>query len=69
MKDEIVTVEGYWLDEPDWKRTVNVSLGSWDGAEDAKDEGIFYYMDGEPLRVGDSISMSFIVTAIEGESK
>jgi hypothetical protein len=27
---------------------MTVALGEWDGVEDAEDERIFYYLDGEP---------------------
>ena len=33
-----------------------------DGYEDAKDRDIFYYMDGEPLNIGDVIADNFVVT-------
>lgn len=62
----IVTVEGYYIDEPNHIYTVNVSLGYWNGIEDHTDNDIFYYMDDVPLNVGDTLSDSFIVTAIEG---
>lgn len=45
---------------------VTVALGSWDGVEDAEDEGIFFYMDGEPLELGMVISEGFLVTDIDG---
>ena len=39
MKDaKVINVEGYWQDSPDTRYWVNVSLGSWDGYEDAKDK-------------------------------
>jgi hypothetical protein len=44
---------------------VRVALGSWDGEEDAEDERIFFYMDGEPLVRGMIISETFLVTSIE----
>ena len=63
MKDAtVINVEGYWQDSPDTRYWVNVSLGSWDGYEDAKDRDIFYYMDGEPLNIGDVIADNFVVT-------
>ena len=63
MKDaKVISVEGYWQDSPDTRYWVNVSLGSWDGYEDAKDRDIFYYMDGEPLNIGDVIADNFVVT-------
>ena len=60
-----VTVTGYWLDEPHQECTYQVALGSWDGNHDAADEAIFYYMDGEPLNVGDVIAGDFRVTSID----
>ena len=63
MKDaKVINVEGYWQDSPDTRYWVNVSLGSWDGYEDEKDRDIFYYMDGEPLNIGDVIADNFVVT-------
>ena len=44
---------------------VKIALGSWDGKEDAEDEGIFHYMDNEPLEVGVILSDGFVVTNIE----
>jgi hypothetical protein len=44
---------------------VTIALGSWDEVEDAEDERIFYYMDGEPLKVGMIVSDGFLVTHIE----
>jgi hypothetical protein len=44
---------------------VLVALGSWDEVEDADDERIFFYMDGEPLAVGTIISEDFVVTHIK----
>lgn len=64
MKNETVTVQGYWQGEPSRIYTVLVALGEWDGVEDEADRDIFYYMDGEPLGVGDRIAEDFIVTEI-----
>ena len=44
---------------------VEIALGSWDEKEDAEDDRIFFYMDGEPLELGMIISESFLVTYIE----
>lgn len=63
-KYETVTVEGHWEDNPEYTFEVKLALGDWDGIEDAEDEDIFYYMDGEPLNVGDVISDGFVITAI-----
>lgn len=64
MENQIVTVTGHWVGHPSNKYTVNVSLGEWDGVEDEADRKIFYYTDGEPLKVGDIIAGDFVVTAI-----
>ena len=42
-----------------------IALGSWDEIEDAEDERIFYYMDGEPLEVGTIVSQDFVIVRIE----
>ena len=44
---------------------VRIALDSWDEEEDADDESIFYYMDGEPLEVGMILGEGFVVTNIE----
>lgn len=44
---------------------VRIALDSWDEEEDAEDESIFYYMDGEPLEVGMILGEGFVVTNIE----
>lgn len=43
---------------------VTIALGSWDEIEDAEDERIFYYMDGELLEVGAIVSDNFVVVRI-----
>jgi hypothetical protein len=64
-KYETITVDGYWDDSHKVPRTgYVVALGSWDGEEDDEDQSIFYYMDGEPLNVGDVIADCFVVTKI-----
>ena len=65
FEENILTCYGHWTDQPSHILSVTVSLGSWDGKEDAKDEGIFYYMDGLPLQVGSTIAEDFHVTEIE----
>jgi hypothetical protein len=59
-------------DEPEsLKKTsyhVKIALDSWDGTEDAEDESIFFYMDGEPLELGMIISEGFLVTHIDEET-
>lgn len=44
--------DGYWHDDGKFFHGVIVSDGDWDGIEDAKDEQIFFYTDGEPV-IGD----------------
>lgn len=46
---------------------VDIALESWDEVEDAEDESIFFYMDGQPLEVGSILSDNFVVVEIEGE--
>jgi hypothetical protein len=64
-KYKTVECEGYWEDEPDNIYSVIVALGEWDGIEDAEDEKIFFYADGEPLKVGAILADNFVVTEIE----
>jgi hypothetical protein len=44
---------------------VKIALDSWDEEEDAEDQSIFFYMDGEPLEEGLIISDGFVITNIE----
>jgi hypothetical protein len=65
---------GFWLPSDPLARKVDfcgveIALGSWDEVEDTEDEGIFYYMDGEPLEVGMIISDGFVVVEIEEEAE
>lgn len=46
---------------------VTIALGSWDEEDDAEDESIFYYMDGEPLEMGMILTDGFVVTRIEDD--
>ena len=62
----IVKAEGYFTDSPNHVYQVNISLGSWNGLEDAADSDIFFYMDNEPLEVGQTISENFVITSLEG---
>ena len=41
--------DGRWHDNNETFQGVIVSDGDWDGIEDAKDEQIFFYTDGEPV--------------------
>ena len=60
------TITGFWNDEPERSLTHLASLGAWDEQDDAKDLGIFYYFDNQPVGVGDIIAEGFTITAIEG---
>jgi hypothetical protein len=68
MKYKTVWCEGYWAYEPDRIFSVNIALDSWDGVEDAEDEGIFHYMDGEPLELGTNLADGFVITGMETEN-
>jgi len=48
---------------------VKIALGSWDEQEDAEDESIFHYMDGEPLEIGMILTDGFVVTYIDGDEE
>ena len=60
-------VTGHWQDAPAREYTVRISLGTWNGRDDLADLGIFFYTDGEPVNVGDTIAEDFIITSIQGE--
>lgn len=62
-KDNELEVSGYWTNEPEYVVTVTVSLGTWNGEEG--DDYIFYYTDGEDIKVGDTIAGDFVVLEIE----
>lgn len=68
MKYTIKTVSGYWNDLPEPVTPmivdVPVALEEWDGEMDKEDEGIFYYMDGQPLAPGMIIAGNFVVTGV-----
>lgn len=53
----------------DYTLSAKIALGTWDGVEDFEDESIFYYMDGEPLKVGSPICDGYIVTAINANEE
>lgn len=70
MKYNTMRVTGFWLPTEEASRKVNfktvlVAKDDWDGEEDADDENIFFYMDGEELHAGDIISDGFVVIDIE----
>jgi hypothetical protein len=64
-----VEVEGYFDDEPQNIYSVVIALEEWDGVEDAEDEGIFFYMDEEPLEVGAVVADGFVITKVLEEFK
>ena len=69
-KYEVKNCTGFYLpDNPIARKVdffdVKIALDSWDEEEDAEDESIFYYMDGEPLEVGLILSDGFVITNIE----
>lgn len=57
----LLQVEGYWKDDREYVTTVAVSLGSWDGSDD---EDIFYYTEGDDIKVGDTIAGDFVILEI-----
>jgi len=64
-KYKTYSADGYWEDETDGSIfTVLLSDNSWDGIEDEEDQKIFYYTDGEPVKVGDVISDGFVITDV-----
>lgn len=69
MKYNTVSCAGYWEGEPERIFEVTIALDGWDGVEDADDERIFYYMDGEPLEVGTVLDDGFVITKIYGEDE
>jgi len=68
-KYQTIDCAGYWEDEPERiLYPIRIALGEWDGIEDLEDEEIFFYMDGEPLKVGAVVADSFIITEMEEEA-
>jgi hypothetical protein len=65
-KYKTVTCAGRFEDS-DFDYEVTIALGEWDGVEDYEDEGIFYYMDGEPLEVGTVLDDGFVITEIDNK--
>jgi hypothetical protein len=65
-KYETVSCVGRFGDS-DFAYEVTIALGEWDGVEDQEDEGIFYYMDGEPLAVGMVLDDGFVITEVNCE--
>jgi hypothetical protein len=53
---------GFWKDTQKPFFGMVVSDGEWDGIEDAKDERIFFYADGQPI-IGDH--GDFVITEKE----
>ena len=65
---------GFWLPDDQLSRKVHfcgveIALGAWNEVEDAEDEDIFFYMDGEPLEVGMIISDGFVIVEIKEDSE
>jgi hypothetical protein len=61
---------GFWLPTDPIARKVDfmdvkIALGDWDEVEDEEDDSIFFYMDGEPLRVGAIVSDGFVIISIQ----
>jgi hypothetical protein len=54
---KLFNCDGYWVDTKERFTNMIVSNGEWDGKEDAKDEKIFYYTDGDHVmgRHGDFV--------------
>jgi hypothetical protein len=65
MKYTTLNACGHWEDEPDHIYNVTIALEEWDGVEDYEDEGIFFYMDGQPLIIGAIVADSFVITEVE----
>jgi hypothetical protein len=65
MKYTTKTASGYFEDEPANIYNVTIALENWDGVEDLEDEGIFFYMDNEPLIVGAIVADSFVITEVD----
>ena len=62
MNSGLLSVSGYWLDEPEWVVTVLVARDESGGEED---HHVFHYMCGMPLHPGDIISDDFCVLTVE----
>ncbi len=64
MRKTYVRVLGHWADTPDTHTHNTICLNSWDGEAD---DDVMFYMDGEPLRSGQSLPMpepSYIIDII-----
>jgi hypothetical protein len=59
---KLYNCDGYWKDTKEPFTNVTVCDVEWDGFEDAKDQDIFYYSEGEPI-VGDYFE--FVITSVE----
>lgn len=62
MSDKLLSVTGYWLDDPECVVSVLVARDE-SGGED--DDDVFHYMCGMPLHAGDIISDDFFVLSME----
>lgn len=49
LEGTLYVCDGFWLDSKEPFEGLIVSTGSWNGIEDARDERIFYYTDGDPI--------------------
>jgi hypothetical protein len=65
MKYQTVSASGFWNDTKEPFFDMSVALGSWDEVEDAEDEQIFFYLDGQ-MPIGDH--GDFTITEIEGKA-
>lgn len=63
MEKRFFYVTGFWLDEKQ-EKAVTVAAHAWDEEENEEDDGVFYYMGGAPLSVGDVIGGGFFVASI-----
>ncbi len=61
--NKLLSVSGYWQDEPEHVFHVLVSPDKWKG--DENDNHVFFYMDGAPLQTGDIIADDFCVLTVE----
>jgi len=61
----MLSVTGYWQENPAHVFGVLVAPGAWDGHEN--DNNVFYYMDGDALSAGDVIADGFCVLTVARE--
>ena len=58
----LIDITGHWEDDPQTSFDMIIDSGEWDG--DENDPHVFFYMDNEPIKVGDVISDGFVVDSI-----